>query len=264
MFVLNLFDIAVVSIILITALLAFFRGFIKELLSVINWVTAISISYLLSPIIINNFFENSKYPEMLIDIGVRTVLFTIFLIIMSIIGSKICAATHEKIPASVDRSLGFAIGFCKSYFIVSLFFSILTTFYSHELLTSKDSSNQGVVKNSKKRVGPSWLRDSGSYGFLKVGAEIVQPITNAAIDMIKKSNSVKINNIDENEGSDQIIEKLEELKELKDAVGDNTISESKDNLDNVKNDIKNQSKDLGGYSKKERQKLDHLIDVIDK
>ena len=255
---LNLFDVAVVLIILITALLAFFRGFIKELLSVISWITAMSVSYLLSPVIVSNFFQNSKYPEMLIDIGTRTVLFTVILIIMSIISSKICAATNGKIPGSIDKSLGFVIGFSKSYFIVFLFFSILITFYSHELLIPKNDDNEKVIKNSKKRVGPSWLQQSISYGFLKVGAEIVQPVTDAAMNIIKKSNSIKVQDIDGNdnfEGSDQIIEKLEELKELKDDV-------SKDIINEPLSDIQN--KDQKGYSKKERQKLDHLIDVIDK
>ena len=269
MFILNLFDVAVVSIILITALLAFFRGFIKELLSVISWFIAMSVSYLLSPLIINSFFENSQYSEMLIDIGVRTVLFTVFLIIMSIVSSKICAATDGKIPGSIDKSLGFAIGFSKAYFIVSLFFSILTTFYSHELLVPKNDQDKKIVKNSRKRVGPSWLQEAGSYGFLKVGAEIVQPVTDAAVNMIKKSNSVKIrdfneedqNNDGKSEGSDQIIEKIEELKELKNTVDDNVVDELKNN---PKNQIENQVKNQKGYSKKERQKLDHLIDVIDK
>jgi len=259
MFILNLFDVAVVSIILITALLAFFRGFIKELLSVISWISAVLLSYLLSPIIINNFFENSKYSEMFIDIGVRTVLFTVILIITSIFSSKISAIIDGKIPESINKSLGFAAGFFKAYFIVSLFFSILTTFYSHELIIPKNDESEQVVKNSKKRVGPSWLRESGSYGFLKVGAEILQPVTDTAMSMIKKSNSENIKDINEDidknndsESFDPITKKLEELKESK-----NLTEESK-------NDPENDKKDQKGYSKKDRQKLNHLIDVIDK
>ncbi|MFL2800328.1 MAG: CvpA family protein [Paracoccaceae bacterium] len=60
------FDIVSGGLILFSALFAYFRGFIKEVLLIINWILAIIVAYLISPMI---FSTISKIDFMMRILG---------------------------------------------------------------------------------------------------------------------------------------------------------------------------------------------------
>ena len=51
------FDIISAGLILFSGLFAYFRGLIKEILLILNWVLAILVAYLISPIIFSSIAE---------------------------------------------------------------------------------------------------------------------------------------------------------------------------------------------------------------
>ena len=236
----NWFDITFIAIILILALLAFLRGFIKDFAAFLNWLVAISLTYLLSPHIVK-LFEKSKYSEIIIKSAVSSILFIVLLIVISMITSRICKSLEDKIPGGVDQSLGFAFGFAKGYFLCALFFGIIVALYSSGLINAKEP----VKTKAGKRIGPDWLIKAQSYKILEVGADILKPLTDIIVKSVEKTGLAN-----ENSAKDEILNKLDEMeksapKQEEDDFSDEEVTSGK------------------GYNFKEIKKMNRLIETLD-
>jgi len=228
----NLFDIIFLTIVLVLGLLAFLRGFIREIFSVLNWILAIFLTYALSPVIMM-FIDDNSLSSLIIGLISQTILFTVSLIIISIFTSKISRPLSDRMPFLINQPLGLAFGIGKAYLMVALIFSIITTIYSYDILELPQSSKQ-----VEGRVGPDWLQNSISYEILEVGAEFLQPVVDVAI------NSIKMSALKSKDGmSDQIIKKLDDINE-----------KDSDELQEYLEE--------GGYGIEDLQKMQNLIRLI--
>ncbi|MFT6220063.1 MAG: membrane protein required for colicin V production, partial [Rickettsiales bacterium] len=165
----SLADGVIFFIVFIFAFLAFLKGLVKDLFSTLNLIFATISSYAISPMV-TDLIANGKYPQMLVDMGVRFVIFVVILILASIITSKISKPLNERIPSAINQSLGFGFGFAKGYFILAFIFSAFLSLYA---------------KNSYEKIGPTWFQDSKSYDLLLVGSETLRPFTDDFINQIK-------------------------------------------------------------------------------
>ncbi len=242
----NWFDIVVIVVILLSAILAFLRGFIRDLTGLLNWVLAILLTYFLSPFVVK-LFEKSKYSDIVINSAVHSIMFVVLLIIISIITSRISTPLSEKLPKSVDQSLGFAFGFAKGYLIICLVFSIIIAIYASGIVYIEDS----VKAKAGKKVGPSWLTKSKSYAIFEVGSEFLKPITNFVMDSVEKAGLKESKS-----RKDKILDKLDEV-EISDKLKD--LKKHMENEDLSDENIT----DGKGYDLKEIRKMNHLIEVID-
>lgn len=236
----NWFDITFVVIVLVLAILAFLRGFIKDFAAFLNWIIAIAATYFLTPQIAK-FFDKSKYSDIVINSATSAILFIIILIIISMITSRISSAISEKIPNSVNQSLGFAFGFAKGYFLCSLFFSITIAVYSSGIIYA----DEYIKPRAGKRVGPDFLVKAQSYKILEVGADILKPITNLIMESVSKAGLA-----DGKTTKDKILEKLDEVEQNENIMEDHTDYES-DQVTSGK-----------GYNLKEIKKMNRLIDTL--
>ena len=258
-FVINWFDIGFISALLLVGFLAFLKGFIREFLSMASWLIALLTSYIITPLIAK-IFAKSHFSELAVDLIISTILFVVILIIASIMSSRINKKLTNTIPASVDQSLGFALGLVKAYLIIALFFSIITTIYSYNLFFSRvENKNQQENKQENARVGPGWLTKSYSYPLLAIGAKIVQPITDIAIDSIK---DIGFGN--QEEGVNQSSKSVKEIQELNKTREDYQKQLDGEGAVNSDGGSSNDSDSGKGYSKQERDKMSRLIDIIDK
>lgn len=147
------FDIAVISLIIISTLLAIARGFIKSLISFIGWISAFIISLTfndtLAPII--STYTTSK------DIAILTSTATIFLlsvVVISIINSIIGAFLSILCGNILDRSLGIFFGLARGCFLASfsLYFAIFT-------MPELDVKNKSDVYEDNENL-PHWAQNS--------------------------------------------------------------------------------------------------------
>ena len=114
-----IFDLSIIAVILISAILAFSRGFFQEVFALFSWTGAVIISYFFS----YNFFDffNVIIDNILISkiISYLTV-FILSIFFLSFISKKISGKVKNSSVGMVDRSLGFFFGITRGYILLSL------------------------------------------------------------------------------------------------------------------------------------------------
>ena len=134
---LSYLDAALLALGLISALLAMYRGFMRELLSIVSWIIAAGAAYLA--------FKKAQ-DSIGIEIGkqigitgtngaivggviVAALTFLIVLIIVHLITTRISDAILDSSVGMIDRILGFIFGFLRGALIMVIVFMIYEGFY---------------------------------------------------------------------------------------------------------------------------------------
>jgi membrane protein required for colicin V production len=165
----NPLDIAVIAIVVLSAVFAFARGFVREALSIVAWVGAAAATvYGFNPALerIDPLVKNPLLSQLIAGIG----LFVGALIILTIVTAFIARGVRASSLSPIDRTLGFVFGLARGAFIVCLAYLLL------------DLS----VQQSER---PVWLREAKSAPYLHQGADVLRnflpeslKIKSAAID----------------------------------------------------------------------------------
>ena len=150
----TLLDVILLVVMLISALLAMVRGFMREVLSIASWVAAAGLTFYsypkLKPIVLQ-YFSNEIVAAAVAIGGV----FIGTLLIVSVITIRISDMILDSRVGALDRTLGFLFGLARGLVIVVaafLFFNWLVP----------DRSQPEWVKNAKslvvlKRTGDSLM-----------------------------------------------------------------------------------------------------------
>ncbi len=145
-------DLALIAVVLISALLSMLRGFTREVLAIVSWAMAAAAAYYFHPVgvpyIHPQYLAKIEYAR----IASATAIFFATLIVVSIITVKISDMILDSKIGALDRSLGFLFGAGRGYLlavIAFLFFAWLVP----------EKNYPTWVQNSKTR---SWLEATGS------------------------------------------------------------------------------------------------------
>ena len=115
----NYLDIGVVAIIVLSAVFAFARGFVREVFSVIAWVGAAAITlygFGWAYDKIDPYVHNPLLSQVIAGFG----LFVVSLIVLTM-ATGILARMVSMTPFSpIDRTLGFVFGLARGIFLVCL------------------------------------------------------------------------------------------------------------------------------------------------
>ena len=119
-FPLNPFDAAVLAVVLISALIALWRGFVKEVLSLAAWAGAVLVAlwgHRYAQPYARAFIDN----ELLSAVVAGVTLFVVSLLVFAMIAHGVAALVHKSNALSaVDRSLGFAFGIARGGLLLGL------------------------------------------------------------------------------------------------------------------------------------------------
>jgi membrane protein required for colicin V production len=110
-------DIVVILVVLVSAVLAMVRGFVREVLSVASWVAAAAAAYFLyKPLVplVQPYVESGTVATII----AAAVIFFIALIIASYITMKISDFVIDSRVGAVDRILGFGFGAARGILLV--------------------------------------------------------------------------------------------------------------------------------------------------
>jgi membrane protein required for colicin V production len=147
-------DIAVIVILLLSALLAFARGLVREVLSVGAWVgAAFSTLYLFPHVLpmVQQVVAKELVAKAVAGIGI----FVVALILLSIISHQLSKGVRGSALSAVDRSLGFVFGIARGAVIVCLaYLSVAWVFPPPEQ--------------------PRWLRDARTMPVIQSGADMLR------------------------------------------------------------------------------------------
>jgi membrane protein required for colicin V production len=124
----GILDIAVLVIVLVSGILAFARGLVREVLSIGAWVgAAIATLYLF------RFAQPIAHTyikiDLAADIAAGVAIFVATLIILSVISHALSRRVRESALGPLDRSLGLAFGLVRGVALLALAFLIYTALF---------------------------------------------------------------------------------------------------------------------------------------
>jgi membrane protein required for colicin V production len=117
----TLLDIIVLSVMLLSGLLAMIRGFMREILSIAAWATAAIATLYAFPRLLpqaKTYFQNDTIAAIAVIAGV----FIGTLVIATVITSKISDMVLDSRIGALDRTLGFLFGLGRGLLIVVVAF----------------------------------------------------------------------------------------------------------------------------------------------
>ena len=151
----NVLDLAILGVVLVSAFLAFYRGFIRELFSILGWVAAAVVT-LYTFEHVQPFAQSlvSKKLEIVADIGAALAIFLVTLIVVSVATGWLAKRLHNTDFKPLDRSLGFVFGAFRGLVLLCLAYLLI---------------NWGW----KLEEQPKWLREARSMPVLAYGAGLL-------------------------------------------------------------------------------------------
>jgi membrane protein required for colicin V production len=115
----NGFDLAIVGVILVSAIIGVFRGFVRETVSLVAWILAFGVAWTYASSLAPVFAGYVDSPSLQIVAGFA-VLFLVTLVLASIIGMVIHRLVRKAGLTGPDRSLGFVFGLIRGGILVAV------------------------------------------------------------------------------------------------------------------------------------------------
>ena len=149
-------DLAILVLALISGLLAMYRGFSREVLSIGSWLVAaaaagwfvIGQKALAEDISTKMNIGNTTLTQ----IGVGALIFLVTLIIVHLVTSRISDLVLDSRVGMIDRVLGFLFGLARAYLLV------LVAYMGVAAMIEKKSDHPEFVRNSQM---VKWVEGAG-------------------------------------------------------------------------------------------------------
>jgi membrane protein required for colicin V production len=150
----NALDLAIIAVIALSAIFAFARGFVREVLSIIAWVGAALItlygfSYAYGAII--RFVATPLLADLIAGAG----LFVLSLIVLTLLTGFVTRFVSSSALSPIDRTLGLIFGLARGVVLVSLAYLVVDI---------------SLPQNDR----PGWIKEAKSERFLAKGAEMLR------------------------------------------------------------------------------------------
>jgi membrane protein required for colicin V production len=120
----NTVDIIVIAVVALSALIAFLRGFVREVLTIGSWLGAALVTLYGFPLL-QPKFEQWISSKLAADIACGIALFISSLIVFSIISHMLARFVRGSALTAVDRSLGLLFGLVRGAILVSLAYMLI-------------------------------------------------------------------------------------------------------------------------------------------
>jgi membrane protein required for colicin V production len=157
----NYMDAGLVALVLISAILAMYRGFARELLSITSWaVAALAVLYF---VLNHRPFAEDLAPQMgapvwVAQVVVGAVIFLIVLIVVHLITLRISDSILDSRVGMIDRLLGFVFGMGRGFIIVVIAYMFYEAFFP----------------NPEDQL--PWVREAQSLPYVKGVGEAVKTV----------------------------------------------------------------------------------------
>ncbi len=238
---LNMFDLIFIFSAIAIVLIAFFRGFVREIFSVFNWIITIALVYFLSPFLakfVNSYSHNTEISNIISS----TIIFIIIFIGSTLLMRKVSESCQEKIPFTTNQILGVIFGVFKTFLIFGLVYGATINIYGEIYNVS--------AKAKQSETMPIWLYDAKTRALISPLGKVLDPLVKFSISKVEERFLGK-----------KITKKKEKIEDIIDEVDE--VEESSEKPD--KKDVKkvNEKYEEKGYSKKEIEKMDRLIEIVE-
>lgn len=157
-------DLAVITVVLVSGMLALLRGFTREVLAILSWVAAAAAAYFFYPLALPYIKPYVSKDEIALAASVASVFF-IALIAVSLVTVKLSDVILDSKVGALDRTLGFLFGAVRGALLAVVAF----VFYSWLV----PETNQ-----------PEWIKDARAKPFLTAGGEKLREMLPDDIDSL--------------------------------------------------------------------------------
>lgn len=147
----TIIDGVVALVIVLSALLAYGRGFMREMMAIVGWIAAAVIAFLFAPRVEPLVREIPVVGDFLADscelsvIGAFAIVLAITLVVVSLFTPLFSALVQRSILGGLDQGLGFVFGVARGILLVAIAFFVYSTIVSGQEITMVDDSRSAEV-----------------------------------------------------------------------------------------------------------------------
>lgn len=147
----TLIDGAVAVIIVLSALLAYGRGLVRELMAIAGWVGAAVLAFLFAPQVEPMVREVPVVGDFIADscelsiIAAFAAVFTVALIVVSLFTPLFSSVVQRSALGGLDQALGFLFGVARGILLVAIAFFVYGTVVTGQSFAMVDDSRSAQV-----------------------------------------------------------------------------------------------------------------------
>jgi membrane protein required for colicin V production len=159
----NAFDLVVIAVLLISAVIAFFRGFVHEILAIAAWAGA-ALAALYGLPYLQPVAREHIPLTWAADAAAAAAIFLVVLLVLALITRSLSQRVQSSSLGALDRSLGFVFGLGRGAFVVAVGFVVLAW-----LWPEPDDR-------------PGWIQEARSLPLVESGATLVRSLIPESLD----------------------------------------------------------------------------------
>ncbi|MEW9922104.1 CvpA family protein [Marimonas sp. MJW-29] len=147
----TIIDGVVALVIVLSALLAYGRGLVREGMAIVGWIVAAVLAFLFAPQVEPLIREIPMVGEAVADscelsiIGAFAVVFAVALIVVSLFTPLFSSLVQRSVLGGIDQGLGFVFGVARGILLVAIAFFVYQTVMTGQQFTIVDESRSAVV-----------------------------------------------------------------------------------------------------------------------
>ena len=147
----TIIDGVVAIVIILSALLAYGRGLVREIMAIVGWVAAAVLGFLFAPRVEPLVREIPVVGDIIADscelstIGAFTIVFSIAHIVMSLFTPLFSSLIRRSALGGLDQGLGFLFGVVRGLLLVAIAFFVYDTVITGQESTMVDESRSAAV-----------------------------------------------------------------------------------------------------------------------
>ena len=167
----TLIDGVVIAVIVISAILAYSRGLVREAMSIAGWIVAAIVAFVLAPQAQPLAKEIPYVGDILGDscelsvIAAFAVVFAIALVIASIFTPLLSGAIRDSALGGIDQGLGFLFGVARGILLVAVAFLVYDRVVTTDAIPMVDDSrtaaifarSQDSIDDAVPENAPGWI-----------------------------------------------------------------------------------------------------------
>ena len=147
----TIIDGVVAGVIILSALLAYSRGFVREGMAILRWVLAAILAFIFAPQVEPLVKEIPVLGEYLADscelavIAAFAAVFAVALVVVSLFTPLFASMVQQSALGGIDQALGFVFGVLRGILLVAIAFFVYETVMVNQSVDIVDSSRSAQV-----------------------------------------------------------------------------------------------------------------------
>lgn len=147
----TLIDAVVAGVIVLSAILAYSRGLVREAMAIVGWIGAAFLAFLFAPAVQPLVKELPVVGEFLGDscelsiIAAFAVVFAVGLVVAALFTPLLSSAIHRTALGGLDQALGFLFGVARGAILVAVAFLVYDRAIASDSIPMVDNSRSAKV-----------------------------------------------------------------------------------------------------------------------